>query len=120
MRVLIVDDEKNIRTALAGTLNKRGFTVTEVSAPTQAFDRFLSQDFEFLIVDMNMPVMSGAEFLAKLRHCGIRRPTVILTSDVSSDRMPGGGEVIVISKDLGLNEIVRKIEDFIKTCNSSK
>ena len=62
-RVLVVDDEKNMRHMLEVMLSKAGYAV-ETAADGQAGLEFMAQsDFDFILCDLKMPKMDGMTFL---------------------------------------------------------
>jgi len=78
-RVLVIDDEKNMRHMLEAMLSKAGYVV-ETAADGQAGLGFLAQsDFDFILCDLKMPKMDGMAFL---RESGVKYPekTTIMMS----------------------------------------
>lgn len=63
MNILLVDDEEHSRLHLADFLRKLGHSVTEASDGKQALELFPTYDFDLLLTDNRMPVMSGLELL---------------------------------------------------------
>ena len=90
-QILVVDDEPNVRESLAGFLNNAGY---DVSTAENGFDALLQLRRvtpDVIISDLNMPQMSGFEFLSVVRR---RFPeiSVVAVSGAyeSGDRVPGG------------------------------
>jgi CheY-like chemotaxis protein len=91
-RILVVDDEPSVRESLAGLLNDAGY---EISTAEHGFDALLqlrrAPSPDIIISDLNMPQMSGFEFLSVVRR---RFPeiSVIAVSGAyeSGDHVPGG------------------------------
>ena len=69
MRVLVVDDSSLVRLYYRSALEKAGFEVEQAINGIEAMERVLSQPFDLVIVDVNMPRMDGLTFLRALR-CG--------------------------------------------------
>lgn len=63
MDILLVDDESHSRSHLADFLSKLGHKVTEASDGRQAMDLLPTQDFDLLLTDNRMPIMTGLELL---------------------------------------------------------
>ncbi len=81
-RILIVDDEPNVRLMLETALVSVGYAVTAASDGQGALD-MLSQrgsDHDLVLLDLLMPRMDGMELLRQLRSRGIGIPVVILTA----------------------------------------
>jgi two-component system, chemotaxis family, chemotaxis protein CheY len=67
-RVLIVDDSSLVRLYYRSALEKAGFEVEQAINGIEAMERALSQSFDLVIVDVNMPRMDGFTFLRALRR----------------------------------------------------
>ncbi len=85
-RVLVVDDEENIRHLLLVTLKKAGFEPTAAPGAEKALELLQSEDFGVVISDVRMPGMDGRELLAATRELP-EAPYVIMMSAY------GGGDV---------------------------
>jgi two-component system chemotaxis response regulator CheY len=66
-RVLVVDDSSLVRLYYRSALEKAGFEVEQAINGIEAIERVLSQPFDLVIVDINMPRMDGFTFLRSLR-----------------------------------------------------
>ena len=66
-RVLVVDDSSLVRLYCRSALEKAGFEVEQAINGIEAIERVLSQPFDLVIVDVNMPRMDGFTFLRSLR-----------------------------------------------------
>jgi response regulator RpfG family c-di-GMP phosphodiesterase len=73
-KILCVDDEPNILSALRRMFMMAGFVVEEASSGAQALKMLESNGFHLVLSDMNMPEMNGAQFLAQVR---LRWPQVM-------------------------------------------
>jgi two-component system, chemotaxis family, chemotaxis protein CheY len=65
-RVLVVEDGTLIRLYYRETLEAAGFEVTEAINGIEALEKILSERFDLVIVDINMPKMDGVSFLRAL------------------------------------------------------
>jgi DNA-binding NtrC family response regulator len=81
-RVLIVDDEPNVRLMLETALSSVGYDVTEVGDGQSALDRLSGKgpDHDLVLLDLLMPRMDGMELLRQLRALDNVIPVVILTA----------------------------------------
>jgi two-component system, chemotaxis family, chemotaxis protein CheY len=66
-RVLVIDDGTLIRLYYRETLEAAGFKVAEAMNGIEALEKVLSERFDLVIVDINMPKMDGVSFLRALR-----------------------------------------------------
>jgi two-component system chemotaxis response regulator CheY len=77
-RCLIIDDSSVIRKVARRIIEGLGFTITEASDGRQALDACVKEMPEAILLDWNMPVMDGYEFLRALRAMpGGDRPKVV-------------------------------------------
>lgn len=81
-RILIVDDEPNVRLMLRTALESAGYTVTEAEDGAAALERLNNPNAccDMVLLDLLMPRMDGMELLRQLRAHGIGVPVVILTA----------------------------------------
>jgi two-component system chemotaxis response regulator CheY len=66
-RILVVDDSSLVRLYYRSALEKAGFEVEQAINGIEGVERVLSQRFDLVIVDVNMPRMDGFAFLRSLR-----------------------------------------------------
>jgi DNA-binding NtrC family response regulator len=78
-RLLIVDDEKNIREGLAAALEMDGYEVVTAADGTEAWRRFEKGDIDLVITDLRMPGISGEELQRKIGEEAPEFPVIILT-----------------------------------------
>ena len=78
-RLLVIDDEENMRHMLSKVLGKTGYIVETASNGYEAMEMIQNSDFEFILCDIKMPNMSGMDFLKAARD-KIMTTTVIMMS----------------------------------------
>jgi DNA-binding response OmpR family regulator len=79
-RILIVDDETNVRLNFRTTLETEGYEVFAVCSGEEAVQSLAEHTFALAILDIRMPGMDGLELLAKMRENGIKVPAMIVTA----------------------------------------
>ena len=84
MRVLVVDDAALVRLYYREALERAGFDVEEALNGLEALERLLVENFDLLVLDVNMPQMDGLTFLKVLRRqdlpiCGV--PALVVTTE---------------------------------------
>jgi len=79
-RVLVVEDEPSLGSALAGGLRREGFTVERASDGLLALDLCLTGTFDAIVLDLMLPGMAGLDLCARLRSAGIGTPVLVLTA----------------------------------------
>ena len=62
-RILVVDDEENLRHMLQVMLQKQGYLVEQATDGAEAVRMVSAKDYDFILCDMKMPVLDGAGFL---------------------------------------------------------
>jgi DNA-binding NtrC family response regulator len=84
--ILIVDDEKNVRAAVARALRLEGYTTEEAEHGAAALERLESGDIDLVILDLHMPVLDGFGLLERMAERGWRPPAIVLTAHGSIDK----------------------------------
>jgi DNA-binding NtrC family response regulator len=79
-RILIVDDERNVRMMYRAALETEGFDVAEADSGAAAVEQFGKAKFAVAVLDLRMPEMDGLELLETMRNQNITTPTVIITA----------------------------------------
>ncbi|WP_327151694.1 response regulator transcription factor [Nocardia sp. NBC_01329] len=80
MRLLIVEDEKRLASALAKGLSAEGFAVDVVHDGAEGLHRATSTDYDLIILDIMLPGMNGYRVCASLRAAGHETPVLMLTA----------------------------------------
>src|SRR5450755_93502 len=101
-RILVVDDEDDLRQALAEQLGlHEEFAVTEVNTAGAALEAVRAQPPDLVVMDVGLPNMDGREAVKQMRREGFRRPVIMLTAhDSDADT--------VIGLESGANDYVAK------------
>ncbi|MBA7604266.1 Response regulator MprA [subsurface metagenome] len=79
-KVLIVDDDPNIRLIFKETLKMDGYNVVTASTGIKALELMLEDNFNLLILDIKMPDIHGLEVLSLIRESGNNIPIIICTA----------------------------------------
>jgi DNA-binding NtrC family response regulator len=79
-RVLVVDDEANLRTVLCALLGRDGLAAVEASDGAQALERLRAAPFAAVLTDLRMPGMDGLELLSRVSEEFPALPVVLLTA----------------------------------------
>jgi FixJ family two-component response regulator len=79
-RILIVDDETNVRLVLRMTLETEGYEIFESGSGAHALQTLAEHSFALAILDLRMPGMDGLALLARMREDGIRVPAVMISA----------------------------------------
>ncbi len=84
-RVLIADDEPDIRFMARMILRRDGFTVDEVASGEEAVHAVDGRDYDVAVLDQRMPGLTGIETARKLRGHGHQLPIVIFSAYLDED-----------------------------------
>lgn len=78
MRILVVDDEPQIRRVIRSALNGQGYAVTEARSGEQALEKLREEPLDLVLLDVNLPGMTGLEACRALRATS-DVPVIMLT-----------------------------------------
>jgi CheY-like chemotaxis protein len=78
-RILIVDDERGVRTLCSDVLRRSGYETESVDSALAALERIDGAGFDLALVDIHMPKMSGIELCRRLRARRPGLPVVLIT-----------------------------------------
>jgi FixJ family two-component response regulator len=78
--VAVLDDDPSIRSALVRLLKAEGMVVSPYATGDELFAALALERPDYLILDFQMPRISGLDVLNRLRQSGVRIPTIILTA----------------------------------------
>jgi len=79
-RVLIVDDEKNVRFSLSKTLEKLEIPVETAASGEEALDKLAQVEYDLMLLDLRMPGMDGMEVLRQVSHQLPELKVIIITA----------------------------------------
>jgi len=116
-RLMIVDDDVEMRTLLAEYFRRLGFDVAEKESGAAALQTVATDRFDCFILDVAMPEMSGIELLKKMRDRGIDTPTLFLTAhDLLDDKVAGfeAGADDYLAKPFSPRELEYRIEALLR------
>jgi len=116
-RILIIDDDKSFREALAESVRDFGHDVVEASGAQEAFKLISSVDAAFL--DLKMPGMSGIEFLREAKPLA---PVIVLTAFADSSNTIEAiklGAFDHLTKPIGRSDLQRVLAEALKNPQSA-
>jgi len=117
MKILIVEDNPVLRENLVFLLTKFSFLCESAENWKVALDKVSSNKYDLIILDINMPVMNGKEFLITLRQSKKELPVIALTSDSMLQDKLEMFELWVddyITKPFEIEELVVRIKSILK------
>jgi two-component system, OmpR family, response regulator QseB len=122
MRILLVEDDELLGDSLRLALVQSLYTVDWVKNGADAWCAIQSEYFDLVILDINLPKLSGDEVLAKMRAKNITTPVIILTGyDSTSGRVKrlDGGADDYITKPFNFEELCARIRAIRRRAGST-
>lgn len=112
MRILLAEDEDDLRDVTVKRLKAEGFGVDGCRDGKEALEYLQSADYSLVILDIMMPGMDGLTALRKIRQMGNPVPVLLLTAkDAVSDRVAGldAGADDYLTKPYAFEELLARI-----------
>ncbi len=116
-KIMVVDDEQNIREIISEFLKEMGYTVTLAVDGLDALDKVQYEQYELYIVDVYMPRMNGLEFLVKLKELQPLAVVIITTGYSSIDvaiKAIRSGAYHYLTKPIQAEELMKVVESGLK------
>jgi two-component system response regulator MprA len=121
-RVLIVEDDSELRSVLGRSLREEGFNVESVATGAEALARVDDGAPDVFVVDIGLPDADGRDVVQALRARGVETPVLFLTArDALVDRVAGfdaGGDDYV-TKPFALVELVARLQALVRRSGAS-
>lgn len=117
LKIMIAEDDCELRKLFAHVLIKNGYTVKEVANGQEALDAMDNDYYDLIISDIMMPVMDGYEFVRTLREGGDNTPVMMITAKDAFDDMRLGflsGSDDYMIKPVNVNEMVLRVQALLR------
>lgn len=116
-RLLLLEDDMALNETIVDYLSNLGFEMKSVYSGNDALDAIYEQNFDLLLLDVNVPDINGFEILKKLRNEGDSTPAIFITSLNSMSDLESGydsGCDDYIRKPFALKELKLRVETILK------
>ena len=117
MRVLLVDDEQELASALAERLNMRGIDADWVTTADEALQRVASHSYNLAVLDMRMPAMGGLELKALLEDKDPQLKFIFVTgygSEKDFEKVAcQAGEDCYLVKPVDIQLLIQRMNDLL-------
>jgi len=120
-RILIVEDEPNMRMGLKDNLEFEGYEVATAADGEEGLSLIVNNLFDLIILDVMMPKISGFDVCKRVREKGIRTPIILLTAKGEEiDKIVGLelGADDYITKPFSLRELLARIKAILRRVES--
>ena len=117
LKILIAEDDRELRQLFSHVLSRNGYTVTGVSNGQEALDAMDADFYDMIISDIMMPVMDGYELVRQLRDVGNTTPVLMITAKDAFDDMRLGFQSGVdgyMVKPINVNEMVLRVQALLR------
>src|ERR1044071_953184 len=110
-RILVVDDDPQIRRVLRTTLIAQGYEVLDARSGDDALERVRSEKLDLVILDMNMPGMNGIETCRSIRSNSDIAIIMLTVRDSEADKVEAldAGADDYVTKPFGAPELLARI-----------
>ena len=117
LKILIAEDDKELRKLFAHVLIKNGYTVREVSDGKEALEAIDEELFDLMISDVMMPEVDGYTLVRSLREAGNTIPVLMITAKDAFEDMRQGflsGTDDYMVKPINVNEMVMRVQALLR------
>jgi DNA-binding response OmpR family regulator len=117
MRILLVDDEQELSSALAERLNMRGIDTDWVTSGEEALRKADAARYDLAVLDMRMPVMGGLELKDRLQARDPNLKFIFVTGYGSEKDFEAvacqAGEACYLVKPVDINLLIERMHDLL-------
>lgn len=116
-RILLAEDEENLRSTIRLNLEMEGYVITEARDGKIAFSQFRAAHFDLIILDVMLPEIDGYTLCQKMRLENTQVPIIFLTAKGASDERVQGlklGADDYLAKPFNLEELLLRINSLLR------
>lgn len=121
-RLLVVEDEEDIRTGLVDVFIFHGYEVESAVDGRKGLEKALTGKFDLIILDVMLPSMNGFDICNEIRQVDREQLIIMLTAKVSDEDIVNGlklGADDYIGKPFGVQELVLRVEAVLRRARGS-
>lgn len=119
-KILIVEDEKDLRDAYRMILNSRGYETSQAYDGKEAIDKLEQFSPDLILLDLRMPNMSGLQLLDEYRQMGEPKAKIIVFSNLDSEKDINqayklGADKYILKAWASPTELLKVVEEALST-----
>jgi len=113
-RILVVDDERDVREVLRRALRRRGYAVETAENGAEALDLSKGPGFDAVLADLSMPELGGIDLVRHLRSTSPRTAIIVLSGHIGcleGSRLRRMGVSEVLRKPVGMDRLLQVLRE---------
>jgi len=120
-RILVVDDEPQLRRALRSTLSALGFVVDDAESGEAALEKLREERFDLVLLDINLPGLSGIETCRAIRARSDVSVLILTVRDRAEDKIQAldAGADGYVTKPFDVNELLARVRAALRRVPAS-
>ena len=121
-KILVVEDDKNLRKLIVTCLEKASYTVFETHNGEEALDLMDKEYVDLIVTDIMMPEMDGYELIKSLREANYNTPILIITAKEDIDDKRQGfnlGADDYMVKPINIDELILRVKSLLRRSNQA-
>ena len=120
-RVLLVDDDSDIRNVYSEVLKNEGFEVVEAADGKTCLNCLISSNIDIVVLDIMIPIVNGFDVLQKIRQNPKteKLPVIIITNLADEMGMANklGATAFLIKSEINPNQLISKVKNILENKN---
>jgi DNA-binding response OmpR family regulator len=113
-KILVVDDENSIRKALSKVLYAEDYEVVAAETGQEAIERFKSEKFDLVLLDLGLPLKDGRDILIWLAQVDLLLPVIIITGQFKQRELAEKlGADAIMQKPLDVPRLLQTIRELM-------